>query len=322
MEETNPLNLFFETCVQHYGENRVRLDTEYNTVKYIYIHYPVINIKTTNNHTHTIKDLYIRISLTFLNAEIQVLTIYGIRGTLSKLEYNKRYAHPYINSDLQNFVTFCLSDFSNIRANFIIQYNLTEQSLKPFVIKSFLNSLTQYLSFDGNGGYKRTKELIGYEELQAPSKSLTALFQRTDYKVDVNEILSNIFFEFLKVTYEKGIEVIKVDRVKLEKYLLDLITTKIKTEEEFKPFFANRLLGKKVGKNYYSLDNKAYDLEEVTIGLNFLTAFGKPPFLVIEDTQPVNVLENAKTVINPLYLSTIERNLLQGYKSIIKNQLY
>ena len=77
-----------------------------SSVKYLLvISFPIIKIKNSNNQEHLIEDLYVIITFTESNMNT---TLYGVRGSATKLEVIKGYQHSHLSTNFGQVGTFCL----------------------------------------------------------------------------------------------------------------------------------------------------------------------------------------------------------------------
>lgn len=142
---------FYPSYIEHintYGHNTAQnVHTVFDKFKVsninIIIHYPEISIRNSKEETHTIKDIFVRISISLHkknyynrdNIEYEIHTIEGVRSTVSYKEYISDYAHSHLprkpwltmnNGGHLNFNNFCTGEGDIDKTIKIVQEDLNE----------------------------------------------------------------------------------------------------------------------------------------------------------------------------------------------------
>lgn len=137
----------------------------------IILHFPKINITNRDSQSHTIKDLFVKVSFGHgynVDRRERVLRIAGISGarsTLSYAEYCSNYLHSHISANTYNqynlsteFYNFCTgSGEINIYQTNLNVEGFTEESFTQYLIQ--IMSLVSYESIEGTP-YRYMRNII------------------------------------------------------------------------------------------------------------------------------------------------------------------
>lgn len=142
---------FVKQCLEDmYGENYDIIEEEYvlNRLKAdIILKFPEVTIRNSNNESHKIKDLYVKIQ--YRNNRL-VRELEGFRGVLSAKEYKAHYAHSHLSSSNTHtdWTDFCLG--SGTETGFLLaecQESFTEDNFIRLL--AMIDSYVEYESIEG-----------------------------------------------------------------------------------------------------------------------------------------------------------------------------
>jgi len=179
----------------------------------IYVKFPLITIVNSNDLSHTIKDLYVRICCDTDMKFSKMFKIEGFRGKLTYNEFKSGYSHSHLPSfSFDSFSNFCLGIGTEID---ILRADLIDNSI-PFIqerLEQFLYMLEVYV---------RWESLEGVPHI----KMENICFSQKDINFDIdNNILDIYYIDFICNTstfncfYNQVKDIITVSFDELEKLI-------------------------------------------------------------------------------------------------------
>lgn len=141
------------------------------------IHYPVVNIQNRNKLKHKIRDLYVKIAFPLNNANA-IIDLNGTRATISKTEYDARYAHSHLpRGSYQRFNNFCTGS-SEMGCCIQKEFITTNKSS----IYQFLFLLQSYLEYESIEGIPHVRmencqNLTDIDQIRIEDKHLKELLE-------------------------------------------------------------------------------------------------------------------------------------------------
>jgi len=292
--------LIAKSFLRNYGDSRV--DIENYTIT---VHYHNITIKNAAGISTTIQDLYVKFVFNFGENTLLGIAVNGIRTNISMLEFARGFNHPYLSGGFTGFTDFCKSDFSAILLNTVLDINKikTEEEIDT-TITHFLLAFEKYLSFDSGAGYTRIVDLYHTEEKHKVKCSGT-IYRHTD--LDIKEVLKDNIDKIFTISYEKGTQLLVVNRKIVEQLILEFIYLKL-TESQIDLLFEKKILLRELEGQIVSL-NLDQKLKGLDLYTPLFTFKGEIKTLVFKNNHDGNFLEKAKVVLHKDYLDLVIASL-------------
>lgn len=183
--------------INHYSEETVDY-VEIEDIVNITIHFPELNITNRNELSHTIKDLYVRLTFNKVTGKL-LERPQGTKLTYSLAEYSSKYIHSHLPPySIDSFSPFCLG------ATAFAEFVAVLQTERPTEdqLEYFLYQLDNYLVWESleGGPYNRISNIAvkinNGRSISTLGKDYIIMLIKELENIPINVVPGNYYYEY------------------------------------------------------------------------------------------------------------------------------